>query len=303
MAVIEAAPQRVKPRVEHVVPQRSVSLWSDAVDRLRRNRMAIFGLLVIAVLVVVAIAGPILAPFGYNEQRLIAGEVNRGPGWPYLLGTDDLGRDVFSRVLYGARTALAVGVIVVGIELVIGLLVGSLAGYFGGWIDNGFMRLTDIMFAFPGLLFAILIVAVLGPALVHVFVALGVVSWPGMARLVRGQVLSLKRRDFVEAARCVGGSDLRIILLHVLPNSLGPIVVSASLGMGTAILAESSLSFIGIGVQAPAPSWGSMINEAMNEWHTAPHLVIAPGLVIALVVFAFNFVGDGLNDALNPRRR
>ena len=303
MSVIEAIPRRIEPRAERVTSLRSVSLWSDAFARLRGNRMAMFGLVIIALLVLVAITGPVLAPYGYNDQRLIASEVNLGPGWPHLLGTDDLGRDVFSRILFGARTALAVGVIVVGIELVIGLSVGSLAGYFGGWVDNLFMRLTDIMFAFPGLLFAILIVAVLGPGLLHVFVALGVVSWPGMARLVRGQVLSLKRRDFVEAARSVGGSDRRIILLHVLPNSLGPIVVSASLGMGTAILAESSLSFIGIGVQAPAPSWGSMINEAMTEWHTAPHLVIAPGLVIALVVFAFNFVGDGLNDALNPRRR
>ena len=300
---IEALPRPAEPRAEPAAPQRSVSLWSDAFDRLRRNRMAMFGLLVILLLVCVAIAGPALAPYGYNEQRLVAGEVNRGPGWPHLLGTDDFGRDVFSRILYGARTALAVGVIVVGIELVIGLSVGSLAGYFGGWVDGLFMRLTDIMFAFPGLLFAILIVAVLGPGLTNVFVALGVVSWPGMARLVRGQVLSIKRRDYVEAARAVGSSDARIILLHVLPNSLGPIVVSASLGMGTAILAESSLSFIGIGVQAPAPSWGSMINEAMNEWHTAPHLVLAPGAVIALVVFAFNFLGDGLNDALNPRRR
>ena len=261
------------------------------------------GLAVILVLIFLAIAGPAVAPYGYNEQRLIAGEVSRGPEWAHILGTDDLGRDVFSRILYGARTALAVGVIVVGIELVIGLSVGALAGYFGGWLDGLFMRLTDVMFAFPGLLFAIMIVAVLGPGLTNVFVALGAVSWPGMARLVRGQVLSIRQRDYVEAARAVGAPAWRIILVHVLPNGLGPIIVSASLGMGTAILAESSLSFIGIGVQAPAPSWGSMINEAMTEWRTAPHLVLAPGAVIAVVVFAFNFLGDGLNDALNPRRR
>jgi len=300
---IEALPRPAQPRAEPITHHRTISLWSDAFDRLRRNKMAMLGLAVILLLVVLAMAGPALAPYGYNEQRLIAGEVNRGPGWAHLLGTDDFGRDVFSRILYGARTALAVGVIVVGIELVIGLTVGSLAGYYGAWHDALFMRLTDIMFAFPGLLFAIMIVAVLGPGLTNVFVALGVVSWPGMARLVRGQVLSIRQRDYVEAARAVGGSARRIILVHVLPNSLGPIVVAASLGMGTAILAESSLSFIGIGVQAPAPSWGSMINEAMNEWRTAPHLVLAPGAVIAVVVFAFNFLGDGLNDALNPRRR
>jgi ABC-type dipeptide/oligopeptide/nickel transport system permease subunit len=281
----------------------SVSLWTDAFKRLRRNRMAMVGLGIIAALVFVAFFGPSLAPYGYNEQRLVRSEVNQPPGWLHLLGTDDFGRDVFSRILYGARTALSVGVIIVGIDLLVGVTVGALAGYCGGWIDNLFMRLTDVMFAFPGLLFAILIVAVLGPGLLNVFIALGVVSWPGMARLVRGQALSIKQLDYVEAARAIGGSARRIVLTHVLPNCLGPVVVSASLGMGSAILAESSLSFIGIGVQAPAPSWGSMINEAMNEWRTYPYLVLAPGAVIALVVFAFNFLGDGLNDALNPRRR
>ena len=281
----------------------SVSLWTDAFKRLVRNRMAMLGLGIIVALVVIALFGPTFAPYGYNEQRLVLSEVNQPPGLAHLLGTDDFGRDVFSRILYGARTALSVGVIIVGIDLVVGVTIGAVAGYFGGWIDNLFMRLTDVMFAFPGLLFAIMIVAVLGPGLLNVFIALGIVSWPSMARLVRGQVLSIKHLDYVEAARAVGGPARRIIITHILPNCLGPVVVSASLGMGSAILAESSLSFIGIGVQAPSPSWGSMINEAMNEWRTYPYLVLAPGAVIAVVVFAFNFLGDGLNDALNPRRR
>jgi ABC-type dipeptide/oligopeptide/nickel transport system permease subunit len=303
MATADALAGYAPPHAPQPVAKASASLWTDAFRRLVRNRMAMFGLGIILSLVVLALFGPSLAPYGYNEQRLVIGEVNQSPGWPHVLGTDDFGRDVFSRILYGARTALSVGVIIVGIDLLVGVSVGALAGYFGGWVDNLFMRLTDVMFAFPGLLFAIMIVAVLGPGLLNVFIALGVVSWPGMARLVRGQALSIKQRDYVEAARAVGGSARRIILTHVLPNCLGPVVVSASLGMGSAILAESSLSFIGIGVQAPAPSWGSMINEAMNEWRTYPYLVLAPGAVIAVVVFAFNFLGDGLNDALNPRHR
>jgi ABC-type dipeptide/oligopeptide/nickel transport system permease subunit len=303
MATADAVAGYIPPHAPQPVARASVSLWTDAFRRLLRNRMAMVGLGIIAALVIVAFFGPSLAPYGYNEQRLVVGEVNRPPGWPHVLGTDDFGRDVFSRILYGARTALSVGVIIVGIDLLVGVTVGALAGYFGGWVDNLFMRLTDVMFAFPGLLFAILIVAVLGPGLLNVFIALGVVSWPSMARLVRGQALSIKQRDYVEAARAVGGSASRIIVTHVLPNCLGPVVVSASLGMGSAILAESSLSFIGIGVQAPAPSWGSMINEAMNEWRTFPYLVLAPGAVIAIVVFAFNFLGDGLNEALNPRAR
>jgi peptide/nickel transport system permease protein len=260
------------------------------------------GLAILLLLVFLALFGRALAPYGYNDQRLEAGQVNRPPGWPHLLGTDGLGRDVLSRLLYGARTALGIGLLVVGADLLLGLTIGALAGYRGGWLDDLLMRLTDIVLAFPGLLLAIMIVSVLGPGLLNVFIALGIAGWPAMARLVRGQVLSSKEHNYVLAARAMGASDRRIILRHVLPNCLGPVVVAVSLSLGGAILAEASLSFIGIGARAPAPSWGGMINEAMSEWRTAPHLVLAPGAAIALVVLAFNALGDGLNEALDPRR-
>lgn len=282
---------------------RQRSLWVDAGRRLMRNRLAVVGLMIVGLLVFLAVFGRVLAPRGYNEQRLVRAEVNQAPSLSHPFGTDDFGRDVFSRILFGARTALAVGLVVQGIELVIGLSIGAAAAYYGGWLDTLLMRITDIMFAFPGLLFAIMVVAVLGPGLTNVFIALGIVGWPGMARLVRGQVLSVKRREYVEGARTVGASDVRILLQHIIPNCLGPVIVAVSLGMGGAILAESSLSFLGIGVQAPHPSWGSMINEAMTSWRTYPYLAIIPGLIIATVVLAFNFLGDGLNDALNPRSR
>lgn len=300
-ATVIRVPSRAGPPA--LPPQPPVRQWRDTWRRFRRHRLALAGLGILLLLAVLALFGRALAPYGYNDQHLEVGRINQAPGWGHLLGTDGLGRDVFSRLLYGSRTALAVGLIVVGVDLALGATIGALAGYGGGWLDDVLMRVTDTMLAFPGLLLAILIVSVLGSGLVGVFIALGIAGWPDMARLVRAQVLSIKERDYILAARASGASARRIVLSHVLPNCLGPVVVAVSLGLGGAIMAEASLSFIGIGARPPVPSWGGMINEAMNEWRTAPHLVLAPGAAIALAVLACNFIGDGLNEALDPRRR
>lgn len=265
---------------------------------------------------------PVLAPHSYSDQNLDA--VEAPPSLDHPFGTDELGRDMLSRIIWGARTASLVAVVVVTITVSLGLLLGAAAAYLGGWVDTVVMRTCDLLFAFPGMLFALFVAATVKPTVLAVvkgweaafgwqglssmglvdylvvLMALSLIGWPGMARLVRGQVLSLREKEFVEAARAMGASDWRIIWRHLLANAMGPIIVAISLGMGGTILSESTLSFLGIGIQPPFPSWGAMIYENYGFWRTTPHLVLAPGGVLALVVFAFNFLGDGLVDALNP---
>jgi ABC-type dipeptide/oligopeptide/nickel transport system permease subunit len=256
---------------------------------------------VVLLLFGVAILAPWIAPYHYAYQNLEMAQRPPGPG--HWLGTDELGRDILSRLIYGARVSLTVALVVEVVELLFGATLGLLAGYFGGRLDSAIMRLTDMMFAFPDILLAILITAILGPSLFNVFLALALVGWPGMVRLVRGQVLRLREEEFIQAARAAGAGHTRIIVRHLLPNALGVIVVAATVGMGGVILAESTLSFLGIGVQPPYPSWGSMINDAWQFWRSSPLTTLWPAAALALTVTAFNFLGDGLRDLLDPRMR
>jgi len=271
------------------------------VKLLAKNRLASASLFVVAVIGLVALFAPLIAPYSYAAQDLA--HTNELPSPRHLLGTDALGRDVFSRLIYGARISLTVALVVELIELLIGVTFGALAGYYGGKLDLVLMRVTDMMFAFPDILLAILIMSIAGPSIFNIFLALGLVGWPTMARVVRGQVLSLKEKEFVEAARAIGATDRHIILRHILPNTLSPIIVTVTVGMAGVILAEATLSFLGIGVQPPQPSWGSMINDARDLMRSHPALIVFPSLALSVTVLAFNFLGDGLRDALDPRMK
>lgn len=259
------------------------------------------GALITILLVIVALAAPLLAPKDPNWQ-----ETSRrleGPSDEHLLGLDDLGRDVLSRVIYGARVSLRVGFSVVLIASTVGILLGSIAGYFGGKIDTVIMRISDMLLAFPGILLAIALVAVLGPSMNNVVLALSIAGWVGYARLVRGQILKVREMEFITAAEALGARSPRIILRHLLPNVLSPVIVMATLGLAGAILAEASLSFLGLGVQPPTPSWGAMLTTGRQYLGLANHLAIYPGIAIMLAVMGLNFLGDGLIDALDPKYR
>ena len=300
----------------------SRSLWSDAFRRLSRNKMALVSLFIIVLFTGLAIAAPILAPHAPEFQsRARANRGNGGvdlpPVWTeggkdgYVLGTDGLGRDVLSRILYGTQVSLSVGFIPMFIIVVVGTTIGLLAGYYGGWVDNLLMRITEITYAFPGLLFILITVSALRDTaisnllggLVLIFVSLAIVDWVGVARLVRGQVLGLREKEFIEAARSIGTPGWRIMLVHLLPNSLGPVIVSATFLVPGFILTEAFLSFIGIGVKPPTPTWGSIISDGYNAINTSPHLVWVPATCIGLLTLAFTFLGDGLRDALDPRMK
>jgi peptide/nickel transport system permease protein len=248
--------------------------------------------------VLAAVAGPLIMPFDPADQELALRL--EGPTGRHWFGLDELGRDILARVLSGARISLLVGLVVVGISSTVGTLLGSIAGYFGGVIDETLSRLMDILLAFPGLLLAIAMVAVLGPSLTNVIIALSLIGWVGYARLVRGQVLRARELEFVQAARALGAPIPRILARHIIPTALPAVTVQATLGMGGAILAEAALSFLGLGVQPPTPSWGTMLSYGRAHLLEAPHLTIFPGLAIAVLVLGFNFLGDGLRDALDP---
>jgi peptide/nickel transport system permease protein len=268
------------------------------------NRLAIFGLVVIAVLVIVAVFAPWIATQDVAATNTVIRYLP--PSSAHWFGTDATGRDVFARVIYGARISLRVGIVVVVVSAFVGTVAGALAGYYGGWVDrivSGY--LFNVFLAFPGLLLAIALVAFLGAGLNKLIFALCIIGWVGYARLIRGQVLKVREYDFVQAARALGASDMRILFVHILPNAVQPLIVQASLGMAGAVLSEASLSFLGLGVPPPAPSWGVMIEEArgLETLQLAPHALIFPGIAIALTVLAFNFVGDGLREYLDPRQR
>lgn len=279
----------------------SVSLSRDAWRRFRKNRTAMAGAIVIVLIWLVAIFAPLVAPYDPVSHLSSANRLKPPGSTGYLLGTDDFGRDLLSRLVFGARISLQVGVIVVGLSGMIGVTLGAVAGYFGGLTDEIIMRLVDILMAFPFFILAIAIMAVLGPSLTNAMIALALVSWVGYARLVRGQVLSVKQKEYVEAARAQGLSDARIIWRHMLPNCKAPILIQATLGVGSAILSAAGLSFLGLGAQPPNPEWGAMLNEGREFMRQAPHLTIIPGTAIAITVLALNLLGDGLRDALDPR--
>ncbi len=268
------------------------------------NRLTIVGLVIVAILVIVALFAPWIATHDVGATNLSLRYLP--PSAQYLFGTDSTGRDIFSRVVFGARISLEVGLIVVTVSAIVGTLLGALAGYYGGWIDriiSGYV--FNVFLAFPGLLLAIAMVAFLGSGLNKLILALCIIGWVGYARLIRGQVLKVREYDFVQSARALGASDARILLVHILPNAIQPLIVQASLGMAGAVLSEAALSFLGLGVPPPAPSWGVMIEEArdLSTLQAAPHALIFPGIAIALTVLAFNFIGDGLREYLDPRQR
>jgi peptide/nickel transport system permease protein len=273
----------------------------QALHDLLRNRSAAVGMLLTATILLVAIVGPGLAP--YNPIAPAPLDRLKGPSAAHYFGTDSLGRDIFSRVIYGARISVMIGLISVTISLIPGTLLGLLAGYFGGWLDSLIMRLMDMLLAFPAILLAIFITAILGPSLPNTMIAVGIVYIPHYARIVRSCVLSLREQLFVQAAVQLGGSHGRILFWHILPNSLPPIIVYATLGMGTAVLQAAALGFLGLGAQPPQPEWGTMLSDGRQYIQLAPHVVAFPGAAILLLVLGFNLFGDGLRDVLDPSLR
>ena len=269
--------------------------------RLLKNFAFTTGLLLTVTVVFVALAAPLLAPYDPNVQD--TSRRLEPPSRQHVLGMDDLGRDVLSRILWGARVSLRVGFSVVIIASLIGITLGAISGYFGGWSDTIIMRITDILLAFPGILLAIAMVAVLGPSLNNVVIALATIGWVGYARLVRGQVLKVREMEYVTAARALGAKSPRVIIRHVLPNVMNPVIVMATLGLAGAILSEAALSFLGLGVQPPTPSWGAMLTSGRRYLGLANHLAIYPGIAIMAAVMGLNFLGDGLIDALDPKYR
>jgi peptide/nickel transport system permease protein len=267
----------------------------------RNNKRWPSGLLLVTGVMLCALLAPILAPHSPTDQVLAEGL--SGPSLTYPFGQDRLGRDLLSRTLYGARISLWVATVAVSISLGIGLVVGAAAGHFGGWVDELVMRFVDILQAFPGILLAIAFAAILGPSITNVVIALSVIGWVGYARLTRGQILVVREMEFVAAARALGSQGLRVIFRHLLPNIVGPILVEASFGFAAVIVAEASLSFLGLGTQPPTPSWGAMLDEARQYLLVAPHLTLFPGLAIVVTVMGFNFLGDGLRDLWDPRSR
>ena len=295
--------------------RRSTGIWRDAFGRLAKNRLAIVGGLFVIFLAVLGIVGPIFAPWPYDRQDIQALIDNNFLALTpfkhpeHLLGTDELGQDILSRLMDGAQISLSVALVVQIVVLTIGLPIGALAGWFGGRLDTYLMRFTDVMYAFPDLLLIILMSVAfrdtafgrLYSGLFLVFVAIGLTSWVTVARLVRGQLLSLKEMEFVEAAKALGVRDRNIVMRHLMPNAIGPIIVAITLGVPGAILAEATLAYLGVGVQAPRASWGSLIAAGQDAIRTSPHLVYLPGLMIALALMSFTFLGDGLRDALDPK--
>lgn len=275
------------------------SLYKDAWKRLRRNKLAMLGLAIVILLVLIAIFASLIAP--YDPTSRIKEDSSLGPSREHLFGTDLLGRDIFSRVIYGSRVSIEVGIIAVGISVIIGLFFGALSGYFGGISDTVVMRIADIFFAFPYILGAIVIMTVLGPGIVNIFIAIGILGWASFARIFRGSILTIKNKEYIEAVRALGASNYRIITKHIFPNSFAPIIVYATMNVGTAIIVEAALSFLGIGVQPPTPAWGKMLSESLDYIDIAPWMMLFPGLAIVITVLGFVLVGDGLRDAFDPR--
>ena len=267
----------------------------------KRNTLAVGGLAFILIIFLVAGFASFMAP--YDPGKTDVSLKLRAPSPQHVLGTDQLGRDVFSRMLYGSRISLSVGFVAVAISILIGILVGALAGYYGGWTDSLLMRFVDIMICFPSFFLILTVVALLGPSLVKVMFVIGITSWMGTSRFVRAEFLSLRERDFVQAAKALGVKDLRIIYRHILPNALAPVFVTATLDVATAILVEAGLSFLGFGAQPPAPSWGNILTEGRTYIFDAWWLTIFPGFAILITVLSFNLLGEGLRDALDPRLR
>ena len=302
MALAAPVPQAI----DWEVPEQQIGLWQDAWHRFRRNRLSVAGAVLVVFLVLVAFLSPLLVHFGLiiDPIKQEVEHIEASPGqFGHVLGTDELGRDTLSRLMYGSRISLSVGILVQGIILPIGLAIGLAAGYFGGRIDNLLMRITDIWYAFPDLIFVLVLVSVFGPSLLSIFGAIALVNWVNLARLVRGQVLAIKEKEYIEAARSSGSPPIKLILKHLLPNALGPIIVTVVFGIPQAIFLEAALSFLGVGIQPPTPTWGQMVFDGYEAIYANPTSVVFPALAIGFTLLAFSFIGDGLRDALDPRMR
>ncbi len=281
--------------------EKRYSLARETFTRLMKNRLAMFGLFVLCVLVLTAIFADQIAPYSYDEMDFL--NAYQAPCKGHIFGTDEFGRDIFSRVVYGSRISLKVGFIAVSIAVVAGGLLGAVAGYYGGWTDNLIMRAMDVIMSIPATLLAISIAAALGAGLTNLMIATGIASIPTYARIVRASVLGIKEQEFVEAARAVGTRDVTILCKHILPNCLAPIIVQATLGVAFAILTAAGLSFIGLGIEPPTPEWGAMLSNARTYIRDYSYMCLFPGLAIAITIFSLNVLGDGLRDALDPKLR
>ncbi len=275
--------------------------FSDIFQRLLKNPLALSGFIIVALLAACAVFAPLIAPHDYREINVQA--ILAPPGPDHLFGTDELGRDVLSRMLYGSRISLAVGFVAIGIATLIGIILGAVAGYYGRWVDSIIMRLVDIMLCIPSFFLILAVIAFVGQSIWNIMAIIGFTSWMGVSRLVRAEFLTLKEREFVLAARASGASDFRIIFSHILPNAMAPVFVSAILGIAAAVLIESSLSFLGLGVQPPIPSWGNILTSGKDNIEIAWWLSVFPGTAILLTVLGYNLLGEGLQDILNPRMK
>jgi len=283
------------------ISRSSTTYWQDAWRRLKNNKAAMIGLTLLIFITLLAIVGPYFAKHTYSEQFLSMS--NAPPSAEYWFGTDNLGRDLYVRILYGARISMAIGVVGSLITLVIGVVYGGISGYFGGRVDSIMMRIVDIMYCIPMLLYLIMLMVLLGPGLSNIFLALGLVYWLRMARIVRGQILSLKEQEYIMAVELIGASTWRILARHLIPNTLGPIIITATLAIPEAIFTEAFLSFIGLGVSAPMASWGVLASEGVANLRSYPFQLLFPAAAISITMLCFNFLGDGLRDALDPRMR
>ncbi|WP_181346988.1 ABC transporter permease [Thalassobacillus sp. CUG 92003] len=272
---------------------------NDIWYQFKKNKIAMFGLIMISIFILSAIVAPILAP--YDPYKMSGGESLAGPSLAHWLGTDQFGRDILSRIIYGTRISLQVGIISVGISLVAGTIIGVVAAYYGKWVDHVLSRLTDVMFSFPDILLALVIMAILGPSLTNLMIAIGIVYTPIFARIARGSVLTIKHSLYIDAAKSMGISNVKIMWKHILPNSMAPLIVQVTLSFAFAILAEAALSFLGLGVSPDTPSWGIMLSEGKNWMESAWWIAVFPGIAITMAVFSFNVMGDGLRDALDPK--
>ncbi|WP_286136754.1 ABC transporter permease [Bacillus sp. 7894-2] len=277
----------------------SKSYWEDAWSRFRKDPLAMMGLCIVILITLAAIFGPFLSEYTYDGQNIENG--NQGPSSDHWFGTDKFGRDIFVRTLYGARISLIIGIAAAAINMVIGVLYGGISGYFGGRIDMIMMRIVDMLIGIPDLLYIILVMMFLGNSLQSILIALCITSWIGTARIVRSQVITLKHQEYALAARSIGSSKFRILFKHLFPNSMGPIIVTVTFLVPSAIFSEAFLSFLGIGIQVPIASWGTLVNDAIPTLFTEPYQMLFPALAISITMFSLNFIGDGLRDALDPR--
>ncbi len=280
---------------------KSNSLWKFTFIRLRRNYLAIFGFAILLILVFTAIFADQISPFGYADQDYMM--IRKAPSAEHLLGTDEFGRDILSRIIYGSRISLQVGLVAVSISLIAGGAIGAVAGYYGGRLDNFLMRVMDVQLAIPTILLAIVISAALGPGLFNLMVAVGITSIPRFARLMRASVLSIKGMEYIEAARAMGAGNFRIIMMYILPNCMAPLIVQSTLSVANAILFAATLSFLGLGIQPPYPEWGGMLSAARPYLRNSAYMSVFPGLAIMITILALNFLGDGLRDALDPKQK